>query len=171
MFSCLCIEIEMTQKKHSLIYIVSDFVSAEIAWIVFYNLRAIFIDHASIGFYYEDSLKYWMMLVGMPAAWIFFYFVVGFYRNTYIKSRLRELGLTFNSAMTGSVIVFFFILLNDVVASPQYHYLSFMLFFSVQFIFTYIPRLLITTKTIQMLNSGKIGFKTIIIVNISYFLN
>ncbi len=153
----------MTQKRHRLLYIITDFVSAELAWVVFYNLRKIVVDHAEFGFYFEDSLKYRLMLIGMPAAWVAFYFLGGYYRNTYQKSRLKELGMTFNTAMTGSVIVFFTVLLNDQVASTQYHYLSFFIFFWVQFFFTYIPRFIITTKTISMLNRGKIGFKTLII--------
>jgi exopolysaccharide biosynthesis polyprenyl glycosylphosphotransferase len=153
----------MTQKKHSLIYVLSDFISAELAWIVFYNLRKIYIEHSEIGFYFENSLKYRLMLFGMPAAWVIYYFLSGYYRNSYQKSRLQELGTSFNTAMTGSVVVFFTILLNDDVISTQYHYLSFFLFFVCQFFFTYLPRIFITTKTISLINKHRLGFKTIIV--------
>jgi exopolysaccharide biosynthesis polyprenyl glycosylphosphotransferase len=153
----------MTQKKHSFVYIISDFISVELAWIVFYNLRKILVESRPIDFYYENSLKYWLMIVGMPIAWVFYYFATGYYRNTYQKSRLVELGMTFNASMTGSVLVFFTILLNDRVTATEYHYLSFLYYFSSQFFITYIPRLIISTKTINLLNQGKIGFQTIII--------
>jgi exopolysaccharide biosynthesis polyprenyl glycosylphosphotransferase len=63
----------------------------------------------------------------------------------------------------GTLLFFFVFILDDIVNSPFDYIKYFIILLFTQFFLTYIPRVLITTITINRINSGKIGFKTLVI--------
>ncbi|NPA68637.1 MAG: sugar transferase, partial [Chlorobi bacterium] len=139
----------MSRKSQVLKYIIADYVSASLAWFLFYIFRKVYIESANYG--YEVPVKFdinfFAGLTGLPLFWIMVYSVFGYYKNVFRKSRLQELWLTFISVTTGVVIVFFILILDDVVFSYKDYYQSFSVLFILQFILTYIPRVIITTDT------------------------
>jgi exopolysaccharide biosynthesis polyprenyl glycosylphosphotransferase len=87
----------------------------------------------------------------------------GYYRLPLRKSRLHELGQTFVVTLIGVLILFFVLLLDDWVSSYKHYYTTFFTLFGLQFIFTYLPRLIITTITNNRIHSRRLCFNTLIV--------
>ena len=155
----------MNKKRQVLKYIVSDFVSAAVAWSLFYIYRKVFIEPIKFGYSIPITLdfKFIAGLIIIPSFWLLSYYLIGYYRDIYRKSRLTELGQTFFTSLIGVIIIFFALILDDTVYSYVNYYYSFVVLFSLQFLLSYIPRLFITTNTNWKIHNRIIGFNTIII--------
>jgi exopolysaccharide biosynthesis polyprenyl glycosylphosphotransferase len=155
----------MNKKLQTVKYIVTDFVSAATAWFLFYLFRKIYIESANYG--YEVSVEYdsifFITLFGLPLFWLMVYSLSGYYRSIYRKSRLQELAQTFLSTLLGVIIIFFVLILDDVVFSYKDYYYSMGTLLGLHFIITYLPRLFITANTQNKIKSGRIGFNTLLI--------
>jgi FlaA1/EpsC-like NDP-sugar epimerase len=155
----------MNKKLQTAKYIVTDYVSAALAWFLFYLFRKIYIESAHYGYEVDitfDSVFY-ITVFGLPLFWLMIYSISGYYRSVYRKSRLQELSQTFLSTVLGVIIIFFVLILDDVVFSYKDYYYSSGALLSLQFIITYFPRLFITANTQNKIKSGKIGFNTLLI--------
>jgi exopolysaccharide biosynthesis polyprenyl glycosylphosphotransferase len=141
----------MKKSKQAKKYILSDFISASIAWLLFnvlrYEVFAINEGASSLLSY----LQYPMVCVGqilIPLFWMVLYYFSGYYNKPLKKSRLTEFFSTFITILIGTVIVFFTLVLNDIPRSFRVYYELFFGLFGLQFLFTYIPRLMITQRGI-----------------------
>ncbi|MBT6962538.1 MAG: sugar transferase [Lentimicrobiaceae bacterium] len=146
-------------------YVILDWLSAAIAWSLFYVYRKYSEDStlfSHIETIYEDE-KLWLGLLIVPLFWITLYAVVGSYRRIYRKARLKELGQTFFVALIGVTVIFFVLILDDIILTYKSYYQSFITLFIYQFVITYTFRLIITTATVRKIHSGKIGFNTVIV--------
>ena len=155
----------MNRKLQALKYIFSDYFSAAGAWILFNLFRKEYIESANYG--YKIAIEYdssfFIALFGLPLFWLIIYSSFGYYRTLYRKSRLQEIGQTFVSTLIGVIIIFFVLILDDVVFSYKDYYTSSVVLFSLHFLFTYIPRLSITGNTKRKILRGKIGFNNLLI--------
>ena len=155
----------MNKKLQTFKYVFLDWLSAVLAWTVFYFYRKIneeynFMDHWQKMFH---DYKYWIAIAVIPVFWIIIYMMVGSYRRIYRKSRLKELGQTFISVLLGVTIIFFLLILDDEISTYKAYYQSFLMLFTVQFLLTYSFRLTLTTITVRRIHKGKIGFNTLIV--------
>jgi exopolysaccharide biosynthesis polyprenyl glycosylphosphotransferase len=89
--------------------------------------------------------------------------MAGTYRRIYRKSRLKELGQTLTITLIGVIIIFFALILDDIVISYKTYYHSFIVLFSLHFGITYPLRLIITSATARKIHKKIIGFNTIIV--------
>ena len=155
----------MNKKLQTLIYILFDYVSASVAWLLFYLFRKFYIESVNYGYRInvEFDLNFFSGLLIIPFFWIFLYALSGYYRIVYGKSRLLELGQTFITVLIGVIIIFFILILDDVIFSYKNYYQSLSVLFGLQFFITYFPRLIITSVTQQKIKNGKIGFNTLLI--------
>ncbi len=155
----------MNRKLQVIKYMVLDFLAAAISWTAFFIYRKAVIEPQRFGIDIpiEFTTQYYLGLFLIPAFWILFYYVTGFYDNIYRRSRLLELGQTFVTSLTGVVIVFFALILDDYVESYKSYYQLFITLFGLHFGLTYLFRLLITTRTIHRIHQRKIGFNTLLI--------
>lgn len=155
----------MNRKLQTIKYIVSDYVSAAGAWFLFYLFRKEYIESANYGYNIavEYNLSFFIALLGLPLFWLMIYSSFGYYRSVYRKSRLQEIGQTFITSLIGVIIIFFVLILDDVVFSYKDYYSSSGTLFVLHFILTYIPRLTITSITKNNIEKGKIGFNTLLI--------
>lgn len=155
----------MTEKKIRIKYIIFDYFSAIISWTLFFAFRKIYIE--SIKFGYPVPIifteKYFLGLLIIPLFWIFIYYLSGYYREVLRKSRFEEFITTFISILIGSIIIFFTILLDDIIASYKNYYASFLYLFTSHLIITYIPRLIITNTIVHKIHKRKLGLNTLII--------
>lgn len=159
----------MNRKQQGAKYIISDLLSALIAWTLFFIFRKTTIDAGNfddINMVFSDSNLY-KGLFFVPLFWLFLYFTQGTYTDTYRKSRLKELEQTFFISIVGIVIIFFTILLDDQIQSYKNYYFSFIILFITHFTLTYTPRLIITTIAARKIHKKIIGFPTIILGNSS----
>ena len=89
--------------------------------------------------------------------------MAGFYAKELRRSRLKELAQSLLFTLIGSVVLFFALMLDDAVADYTFYYRTFGFYFCLQFVGTYIPRLVLTTRTNEAIQRGQIGFNTLII--------
>lgn len=155
----------MNKTTQTLKYIISDAITSMIAWSLFFIIRKTSIDSGNfedINAVFADNNFYYGLAI-IPIFWLFLYYVQGYYQKIYKKARLKDLIQTVFSCFVGVVIIFFALLLDDNVQTYKNYYLSFFILFSIHFILTYIPRLIITSKKVFNIHSNKIYFPTIII--------
>ncbi|MEE4115655.1 MAG: sugar transferase [Marinilabiliaceae bacterium] len=156
---------EMKDRKLSLSYIFFDVLGAQLAWALFFFFRKLAIEQKIFGpeFSIKADNRLILGLIIIPVFWITVNFLAGFYNKPLRKSRLSDLGMTFFITLGGTVILFFALILDDVIVKYTNYYLSFGVLFFLQFFFTYIPRFIITSHTVHSVHKGKIGFNTLIV--------
>lgn len=155
----------MNRKLQAIKYIISDYLSAAGAWFLFFLFRKEYIESANYGYKIaiEYNLSFFVALFGLPLFWLMIYSSFGYYKSVYRKSRLQEIGQTFTASLIGVIIIFFVLILDDVVFSYKDYYSSSGTLFILHFFLTYIPRLTITGITKRNIERGKIGFNTLLI--------
>jgi len=155
----------MNKRLHTFKYLFSDFLTAIISWTLFYIYRKTYIEPLKLGYEIPIELthKFYLGILIIPLFWIFLYYLSGYYKDIYRKSRLKELAQTFFTILLGSIIIFFTSLLDDQVLNYKHYYKLFSSLLLIQFVATYIPRLIITSITNYKVHSRKIGFNTIIL--------
>ena len=141
----------ISKRKQRIKYVLTDFVTAAIAWLLFNLLR--FSEVAQYNFSsLSDYLLFYQVLEGqilIPLCWLVIYFFSGYYNKPFGKSRIGELFSTFVTVATGSVLIFFIVVLNDL---PQSFHIYYKLFFALcilQFFLTYLGRVSITYHAIR----------------------
>ncbi|MBR4469008.1 MAG: sugar transferase [Bacteroidales bacterium] len=157
----------MNKNRLATLYFVVDWIASIVAWTLFYLFRKA---HEDLYINYWDRIthsfvtpSFWLGVIIIPICWLVLHAVTGAYEKVYQKSRLKELGQTFFITLLGVVVLFFVVILDDEVVSYKSYYQSFIALFTLQFLITYIPRLIITTTVISRIRSRKIGFNTLIV--------
>ena len=156
----------MKKSKQAGKYILSDFISASVAWLLFNILRyeVFAIDEGADSLL--DYLQYPGVLGGqvvIPLFWLVLYYFSGYYNKPFGKSRLTELFSTFITVLIGTFFVFFALLLDDIPRSIDIYYKLFFGMFGLQFFITYIPRLLITQSGMRKIKNREWAMKVLII--------
>ena len=156
----------MKKSKQAGKYILSDFISASVAWLLFNILRyeVFAIDEGADSLL--DYLQYPGVLGGqvvIPLFWLVLYYFSGYYNKPFGKSRLTELFSTFITVLIGTVFVFFALLLDDIPRSIDIYCKLFFGMFGLQFFITYIPRLLITQSGMRKIKNREWAMKVLII--------
>ncbi len=146
-------------------YVILDWLSAFIAWMLFYIFRK-YTEDPYIFSHFDrvtDDNRFWLGILIIPVFWLVLYLMIGSYRRIYRKSRLKELGQTLIITLIGVTIIFFVLILDDFIVTYRSYYQSFIVLFLLQFIFTYSFRLTLTTLTVRKIHSGKIGYNTLVV--------
>ena len=155
----------MNTKKLINLYIGYDLITSAGAWTLFFLINKLYIEVPPTGYIYKPGIDF-NFIIGfflIPLYWLFLFHLIGFYKNPLRKSRLIELGQSFGITISGVVFLFFFLLLDDVIQKNSNYYLSFSVLLGLQFILPYIPRLIITSSTLNKIHKRIIGFNSIII--------
>lgn len=145
-------------------YVCADFFSAAIAWFVFNIIRyyKMSVAYATLPhFLLLDTVVIGQILI--PFCWLILHYYSGYYNKPLDKSRLSEFFTTFIIVIIGSLIIFFVLLLNKLPESLSVYYELFAYLFFLNFIFTYIPRLLITQFAIRKIHNREWTIKVLIL--------
>ncbi len=155
----------MNKSRQVARYVIFDFFAAAISWVLFFIYRKAVIEPQRFGIDIpiEFTSRFYLALLIIPALWILFYYITGFYKNIYRRSRLLELGQTFFTSLSGVVVIFFALILDDFIHTYKNYYQLFFTLFALHFGLTYLFRLIITTRTIHRIHKRKIGFNTLLI--------
>jgi exopolysaccharide biosynthesis polyprenyl glycosylphosphotransferase len=155
----------VSKRKLVILYVLFDFLSASISWGLFYIYRKTIIEPEVFGYEIPIDIgpRFYLGVLGLPMIWIIIYYITGSYHEIYRKSRLRELGQTLLVVISGVIIIFFLLILDDIIVTYKDYYSSFLVLVSLQFVLTYIPRLIITSTISKWLYAKKIGFKALMI--------
>jgi exopolysaccharide biosynthesis polyprenyl glycosylphosphotransferase len=155
----------MHKKLQVARYLVFDIFAVIISWVLFFIYRKIYIEPEKFGYKIpvEFDSKFYLALIFIPAFWITIYYITGQYSNIYRKSRLLELGKTLMTSIGGVTVIFFLFLLNDWIPDYRKYYNLYFTLLALHFGFTYLFRLILTTRSIHRIHKRIIGFNTIII--------
>ena len=156
------------KKRISALYITFDALAAIATWCCFFLFRKYNVDHSVLGNLQATILndyKFYTGIVASPLYWVFLHAVSGAYNKVYHKSRLKELETTLLITFLGTLIFFFAFILDDVINDYNDYLWYYIVLFTLQFTLTYLPKVGITTTTINKIRRGEIGFNTLIIGN------
>ena len=155
----------MNKPRQIIKYVVADLLSAMLAWAGFYLYRKLQIESALYGISVPliPDKNFYLGITVLPIAWVAIYALAGTYNDIYRKSRLKEFGQTLYLSLIGVLIIFFSLLLDDVIVSYKSYYSIFMMLFFLHFGITSIFRFIITTRTARKIKGRKIGFPTLIV--------
>ncbi|WP_080903300.1 sugar transferase [Parabacteroides sp. Marseille-P3160] len=156
----------MNRKKQIAIYVVTDFLTASLAWLLLnvlrYNEVAVHEGFSSLDRYLLSG----QVLKGqifIPFFWLILYYFSGYYNKPFGKSRLGEFFSTFVTITIGVLFVFFVIILNDLPHSFHIYYQLFFFLFLLQFVLTYVGRSSITFSGLRKIRQRKWAMKVLII--------
>lgn len=155
----------MQKARHNSIYIIFDYLAATLTWVLFFCYRKLEIEPVRLGYEIpvEFDWKFYVSLVAIPAFWILLHLLSGYYRTPFRKSRLNELKTTAMVTVFGVVVVFFALILDDWVGNYTQYYKMFGLLLLMQFVFTYVPRVILTTVTNKRVHNRKLKFNTLMV--------
>ncbi|MDH6303870.1 exopolysaccharide biosynthesis polyprenyl glycosylphosphotransferase [Parabacteroides sp. PF5-5] len=137
----------MNKKAQIAKYVISDFISASIVWILFNLLRyheiASYLGYSSLKSYLLSDVVFEGQLL-VPFFWLILHSLSGYYNKPFGKSRIAEFFTTFITVLIGVTSLFFIMILNDLPRSFQIYYELYFSLLALQFLLTYIPRLIVT---------------------------
>ena len=136
-----------------------DWISTSVAWGVFYYFRKTRIE--KVEFSVNESFYYGILLI--PIAWMFLYMLQGTYHDVRRLHRMKIFNLTFAGTVLGSIGIFFLFLLDDQIGQYRQYYQSVFLLFAIQFILTFIPRIILVSYIVKGIHQRKTGFRTLIV--------
>ena len=152
------------RKIHITWYVLNDFISAILSWMILYFTRRVLLDEPV---YISGKLflnnRFWLGLLLIPAGWIIFYALTGTYHSLYRKSRLYEFSSTAVCSLIGCTVLFFAIVINDPQTDYRYYYKAYFTFLIMHFLITWIGRWIILSYTKMQIRSGEIVFNSLLL--------
>jgi len=109
----------------------------------------------------DPKLYYGVAVIGL--FWLVLYTLIGTYRQIYRKARLREFAQTFLISFIGVTIIFFTLILDDVIITQRTYIEFFFILFLLHLFFTASFRFILTSHTAYRIHNKIIGFNTIIV--------
>lgn len=146
--------------------IIFDYLTASLAWIVFWFYRQHFL-HSIIPQYFPSDRNfllrdYLLAYLIIPICWLFLYYLSGTYFDLYRKSRLIEIIRTLISSLIGALIVGLLAFGNDINSFGYFFEITFW-YWLTHFSIVLIVRLVWLYKIKKDLVKGKVGFNTLIV--------
>ncbi|MFA7274452.1 MAG: sugar transferase [Crocinitomicaceae bacterium] len=149
----------MNKKKLTFFLVLLDFLSASLAWGLFYYFRKIYVEQET----FQTNPTFFFGIVLVPIIWLVIYTIQGTYHDVRRMHRLKALGLTFFGSLLGTFVLFFGLLLDDTIFAYQSYYHSLLILFSLHFVLTTILRMSLTNWIVSQIHQRKYGFKTLLI--------
>lgn len=144
-------------------YAVADYISAAIAWALFYFIRKGILHQPIVSEGPDPQLLAGVCLI--PLGWLMLFMLTGSYVSIYRKSRLGEFTTTFICCLLGSVTLFFLFILDDVQNDYSYYYAAFALLFFIHLLLIFTFRLFILNYAKRQLVNGNIWFNALVVGN------
>jgi len=152
------------RQLHTLLYQITDFLAAMLAWACFFLYRKIYVEKLQdYGTEFLEDEKFWYGILIIPTGWVLFYAIFDKYKDIYRMSRLATLARTAFLSFIGAIFLFFTLILDDIVPGPSSYLTSFLTYFLLHFSLTLLVRMISLTRASRRLKKGKITFNTIII--------
>ncbi|HEY2649510.1 MAG TPA: sugar transferase [Puia sp.] len=152
------------RKIHITWYVLSDYISAILSWMILYFTRRLLLQEP---IFIDEKLflndRFWLGLLLIPAGWIVFYALTGTYHSLYKKSRLNEFSSTVLSSLIVCTILFFAIVINDPQTDYRYYYKAYFIFLFMHFIITWTGRWILLSMAKMQIRKGKIVFNGLLV--------
>lgn len=158
----------MTSTRiQQLTYVITDYIMLNLAWLGFNIVRYFLLPTT-----YIEDLWAWLTTaapligqVAVPLGIMAIYWLTGYYNynQVYLKSRVAELGNTLAVSFAATVIIYFSVLIDDGIPERAGNYEMLMLLWGMLFLPVYTGRLIITTRNIRRLRSGRLTVNVLIV--------
>ena len=152
--------------KYILRYALLDYIATLIAWQLF-NIYRFYEVRSTVYFNtlgdFLINTKAILMGIGMPLFWLIVYFYSGYYAKPRQKNHTSDLLSTLFSTLTGSLIIFFAVIINDYPEQYTLYYRVFAGLFLIHFFCTWFVRFLQTSRLLNLHAEGKVGINVLII--------
>jgi len=154
-------------KKRSIsILMLLDYVTAVIAWLIFWLYRQKYLNLVAPEWYPSDRTwilrDYLLGLVIIPGFWLILYFLSGTYFDLYRKSRLIEIYRSFISCIIGSMLIGIVAFAND-SDSFKYFFQLTLWYFSTHTTLLLASRMVLLFIVKHRLRQGKVTYNTLIV--------
>lgn len=151
------------RPKGILLYLAADLCSALLAWMLFFLFRKLSIEGLGSGeFSMLEDPNFGKGLVSLSLFWLMLYFLTNTYRDIYKKSRALELLRTAWQTLMGGVVIFFTLLLNDVIRGYTDYYWLFFGFLGIHFVVTASCRELLLFIAKSQIEGGRVQIATLL---------
>ena len=146
-------------------YVVADFLAAFLAWALFFIYRKHVVDPTVLSHPQDIFLdrKLYLGLLAIPLFWLLLYTLIGTYRKIYRKARLREFAQTLLITFLGVTLLFFSLIIDDVIINQRTYLEFFLVLFGLHLFFTAGSRFIITSRTAYRIHHKLMGFNTVIV--------
>lgn len=154
----------MNREKRTAIfwYALADYLMAMLAWAGFFLVRKK-MENTPVTWEVLQDPNFWYGIILIPVGWILFYSLFDKYHDLFRMSRLTTIGRTFILSFIGVVLLFFALILDDMVSGYRTYYVSFLTLFFSHFFLTSLSRTILLTLARQRVKSGAISYKTLLI--------
>jgi len=155
----------MNKRSQVIKYVTADFLAAVLAWALFFIYRKSMVEDSLLS-HFRDAIGDPKLFIGLPvigAFWLALYALIGTYRQIYRKSRLREFAQTFLISFIGVTIIFFALILDDMITTQRTYLEFFFVLFILHLFFTTSFRFILTSRTAYRIHHKILGFNTIIV--------
>jgi len=149
----------MQKSTSKWLFILLDYCAAAIAWAIFFYFRKTQIEYTD----FVVNSTFWIGIFIVPLFWIALYYIIGTYYDIIRLHRFKILAQTFASTSIGTLVLFFILLLDDDVYAYQVYYKSILALFAIHFTCTIIPRYILTSYFVSLVQNRMVGFKTLLV--------
>lgn len=154
----------MNKNRFGWFFAISDYLSATLAWFLFYIYRKKYLEPALFGdIPLEFTDRFYLGIVLIPLFWVLLYYLIGSYRRVYKRSRIRDLGNTLMVTLAGTLAIFFVLILDDFVKEPKLFRNTFFVLFGTTFLLRYLTRFAILSYIKKRIVNRHIGYNTLMI--------
>ena len=154
-------------KQRVIFYIIFDVVAALLVWLLFYLYRRITNDFVLAGggleYYFVPNYDLLPSIISFPIVALLVHYLAGVYNTKVRHSRLVEVFSTLVGTFFISLIIYFGMLIDDVVVSYTFYYRSFLILWGLFFIITYIFRVSQTMFVLARLRKGLIPNNVLVV--------
>ena len=125
----------MNKTRQVLKYIAADLTASMIGWMCFniyrYEVLANRIFHSLREFLLFNKVIDGQIIA--PVCWMLLFYISGYYKNPFQKSRFEGLKTTFSTCFVGSIIFFFAVILDDMPVNPAEYWSLITGLFAIEF--------------------------------------
>ncbi|MGB1205595.1 MAG: sugar transferase [Chitinophagales bacterium] len=152
------------QKISIFVSLFLDYLAAFIAWILFFTYRKVVIENNYFVWEQYNDPNFFLGILLIPLFWLLLHFISGYYTDVYRKSRITALFRTLLTAFIGSFILFFTLIIDDIVFNIYTNYQkSYIALFSLHFLLTLILRMTTLTRAKHQLENQIVGYNTLMV--------
>lgn len=131
-------------RRKQLLYILTDLVSALLVWVAFLLFRwLVYEGHVMNMDILIPAFSFYRPLILYPVFCVMIHYLSGYYLRPFRKKATKELATTFGASLIIAIFAFFVIIIDDKVSDYHRYLMSLVVLFGLQFIISYIPRLVI----------------------------
>lgn len=152
--------------KGVVLYALADYLAAVLSWVLFVLVRRMSIEGRPFDerLFQDASFQYSLLVV--PIVWMLVYIILDSYHHIYRLSRLTEFSRTLLATLLGGLLLFFTILLDDLVnylGGYQGYYRALASLMGIHLCCASSMRMLLLTIANRRIRSGQYTFNTLVI--------